>query len=942
MKSTVKRLALILPAVLVLLVAGAFVAINSGYLTPYLEKEILKRTSVKVELSRVELLGRWPLTLKVGAGKAEDPAFTVEWKILKLEAARLTPPYRISLEADMPIVRLNSGLLDSSGPQSTSATPGKDVKAAPPPAVNLRLSINNGSVEVGRFRVSGLQASLEQKRLLQSSASLRVKAVIEDRELKLKIPVEIDGPNVTVTRDSVKAEELNTSVAGLKADLRGGSLFKDDRHRWKVVISAKDMSQLPSFPLLPMATSWTGQVDFKAEALKDGPGKPWQVDAELEARKVSALIDLIYEQSKIKGRFSADLKAQVQYHGQEVVIPSFDGLIESLDFTASHPDWVEPGPVFPVRLEFKGRGDPKGVSFEILKFAFWKFKSSASGTVGLAAPFPANISLEVDPVSLEGLEDFVIPLKGSPVNGTLALRGKIQGPLGEPERAHILLTDLKFKNFSAVANLSQEKFKLRGPVSGSLEGSAEIQQNKILSAAFRGFLNLKRAGVAAANLQKAEGREMALDFAVKNQGDLVVFEKFQLNSFVGRIGLTGTARNVFDPTVDLDATLGPLSLTELRIAMPPFHDTIPPGEVSGRLKLKGKMETERPWHDWPLTVMGGVDVKQDRYTLTATAPPNGAPAKSAPTVPGGPAGEKSEAFLPRGRLTSALDVTIKYLAGEIVKDDQSFKNVSASGRLAGGKFSGDVKIGGILEGSADLKNLSVPLLTPGPELQGFASWKNIDIEKALQFMKPEYKDFAKGRIQGTADFQTVMPSEPKFMEQLKVKGQATLMPVTFSTVKVGEVINDLIKKIPAAKIKPAKVEPLSGQLSLNYAMAAQVLQIENLKGQDADGSEITLRGKVMTESLRGDLIGEFRWAKPTVQGCLLQGNADASGRMIVPLALKGNLLKPEYAMLTDLAAQIGQKTLECEAKKMIDKAKEDGGKKLEEEIKKKLKGIFGK
>src|SRR5262249_41126330 len=161
------------------------------------------------------------------------------------------------------------------------------------------------------------------------------------------------------------------------------------------------------------------------------------------------------------------------------------------------------------------------------------------------------------------------------------------------------------------------------------------------------------------------------------------------------------------------------------------------------------------------------------------------------------------------------------------------------------------------------------------------------------------------------------PADAEFLPFLKAKGEANLQPVTLNTVKVGQMINDLTKQVPGGGVKPVKVEPFKGAVKVKFDMHSSTVQILALDGHDLNDSELQLKGKVAVPTLQGDLVGDFFWSQPQVKGCLLEGNSDAKGRMIIPVAIKGNLMQPGLSTLSDLITKLGTKTLQCEVKKQL-------------------------
>ncbi len=66
-----------------------------------------------------------------------------------------------------------------------------------------------------------------------------------------------------------------------------------------------------------------------------------------------------------------------------------------------------------------------------------------------------------------------------------------------------------------------------------------------------------------------------------------------------------------------------------------------------------------------------------------------------------------------------------------------------------------------------------------------------------------------------------------------------------------------------------------------------------------------------------DLKGDFRWAQAPLNGCFKEGNADGSGRLIVPITLEGPVTKPSWTFATDTIARMVGRTARCEAVKAI-------------------------
>jgi hypothetical protein len=390
--------------------------------------------------------------------------------------------------------------------------------------------------------------------------------------------------------------------------------------------------------------------------------------------------------------------------------------------------------------------------------------------------------------------------------------------------------------------------------------------------------------------------------------------------------------------------LSGLDLNELRVALPEYREKLPKGKVSGEFRVTGRNVESKSWADWPLDVDGSVRVSMAEYKVPAASPQ---PEKTNATAKAAGPSADDGSFLPDGHLTRRLRLKVAADIAAVVKDTLTLKGVRAAGTIGDGHYRGGVVVSEIFGGSVKISALDVPLLQTRPQLKGTVEGQNLVIQDALAFAKPELKDFASGRMGGRVSFTTSMPSEPDFLAALKASGGIVLQPVTLNSVKVGQMLNDLMDKIPAAArtrlhLQPVKVDPLKGLVKSDFTLRAQVMTIENFLAQDIEGSELHLQGKVTVPALQGDLAGQFVWAKPQLQGCLLEGNSDAQGRMLVPVAIKGDLMHPGFSALSDLVNKLVNGALHCEQKKLVERVKKEGTKKIEQEVKKQLQGLFGK
>lgn len=936
-----KRALLIVILLLLLAPVLAIAAFNMGLFQSSIQRTVEEKSGASVSLGPVRLLYTWPPMARVGPTVIRHPLAEVQWRELDAQLLKLTSPYSVRVHLRDPAVKMTEG--SSTRTAQTPESGGGGAGGAGAPPISLELLIENGAVTAPGAQISSLNLNFRQQKLMQSAAHLNASAQVKADALPLPLAVKIVTEELNLTPESVGAKKLTATMGGLTANVHGTSLLKDGRHRWVLDLAAQNLATLPQPAGLQVAKNWRGQAHVKLEVAKDNATQPWRAEGDFQANDVGADLAFKDPRANIDGPLIVNGEGKFLYNNSQLEVPKVDLKVDLDAARVQVPDMLSKAAKVPLKVSLNGTGDQQKLKISALDFELWNLKGQARGDIDLKAPWNAQLSFNVPLVNLKGSESILIPLRASPVQGDFGLRGSLNGPLTEVMgKAKIVIEDLSLKKFSAVATYEREGLmKVRGPVKMDLQSSLEWHGG-LKAAQGRGNVDLGGAGLVLGPLRKEAGAKFDARFALRTLGNAILIDEMELASFVGNVGVKGQVKQTTPPDLAISIDAKPLNLRELRIAMPEMRDLLPKGEVTGRIKIQGKLDTAKPWHNLPIVVSGDVSADLPEYIMTAAPQPAKKPAPGAGPAQPAPAEKPGAAFLPDGELTRNLALNLKAKVNVFKKDDLQILGVNTTGRLANGKFAGDVSLREIFGGSVQLKNLEVPLLRDNPVIQGSAAWQNLITENVLGFVKPEYKTMASGRMAGTSEFSTVMPSASDFMMRLKARGDAHLEPMILSTVKIGEMINGLIAKAPMLKLKQVKSEPLRGKMKLQYELANGVLNLPSLVATDVNNSEVQLKGKVVLSNFTGDLVGTFYWAQAEVKGCILEGNADSQGRLAVPLAIQGNLMNPGTSVVGDIVSKLAGKALECEGKKVLEKAKQDGGKALEKELKKTLKNLLGK
>lgn len=927
----------LLAIILALALTGLYLAINAGLLTKRIEQELQKVTGSPVKLGPVKLRPRWPLTFVLGPTDIDHTMARVQFQELTAQIASFAPPYEIRLDFVHPKVVVKPMGPVVKGPGQPAQGGGTRSTSSP---IKLDLNVESGEIVYGQYSISSLQLAFSQRQLLKTPARVRFKAFVVTPFLPGSIPVTLESDSLTLTEESVKSESTRTWVGGMSAVLQGGSLLVDQRHRWSISINAPDLSKLPEPPLDIPAKNWKGSVQMKAEVTKENAQKPWAAEGTLNLKELGA--DLKWNKAGlgIEGPFRSNAFVKFSYADEKVLVPE---MTLGLDLTAARVQGLgfldKPTGVL-LKTDVVASGSMNQLKLQRFATELAKLKVAIAGETQLATPFPAKLQIHLSPTNLKGIESLIPPLKTSPVQGSIEAKVQIDGPLIEPAKANLKVSDLKLRNFSAQVEYTENpSLQVRGPVSANVDVAGEWAGG-LKSAQGSGQINLGSAALVLGPLRKEARQPLAAAFAIKNQGEVLQIDRFEANGFFGVLRARGKVSELAQPVVDLKVETAPLNLSELRMAMPSLRDLIPKGSIEGNLGLKGKMALNLAWPQWPLVVTGNLAVAIPEYKILPTPPP---PPSAIDATASGPAPVPAPAagFLPEGSLTRQARVQAKVNIELLLLENLTVKGVAVQGLVADGKFAGDASIRQIFGGSVTTKALEVPLISANPILSGTANWNQLTIQEALEFVKPEYKSIASGKMKGQAHFATVLPSAKEFLNALSINGDANLEPVTLNSVRVGQMINDLLAKIPGLKVSPAKLDPLKGVIRSTFDLKQGVIQLPNLQAKDVDNSELQMKGNVVLSTMSGDLVGNFHWAQPTVKGCLLEGNLDTQGRMVIPLSIKGHLMQPGVSVLSDVVGKLASRALECEKKKLVDKVKAEGTQQLKKEVNKVLEGLLG-
>jgi len=929
------RVLILVPTLTLALVLGVVLALNAGWMNAQLESELGARWGLRVELRQVQIPFTWPLELQLGETKVtplQGPVMS--WKSMRVQLLSPLPPFHVNLEADqLNVFFPEEGGTSRSKNHSSSSGSGAVVV---PQSLHLRVQLRDAVLRDLKNRVRKLDLVFDQQELLRSKASIQLQAVVESSSLPMSLPLSIQTDDLVLTQDLIRAETVQVGLVGLLANLRGESSLSEGRHQWKASVAAPDLSQLPVPPVNIPAKNWKGSLKLRAEIVKNGASQPWSVEGEIEAKKMTADLNWLRESLRINGRAELDLTSRFHHRNGATVISVLQGAVDLTKAYLTYQGLFNKGSGVPLTMRIQAKGDGQKVQLEWLELKLWKMGLVLRGSTQIQPPFNSDIAISLAKVNLSGLEKIVLPLAQTPVQGELEVLGQIQGPLEDIRQSRVKLQLARFDGFSGHVGWSSAAATIKGPVQASLTLKGEVDRGELKSVQGNGGVTLHDLSLDTGLIRKEAGQKLALQFNIQNTGKVMEITRLDLNGAFGSVQVKGQVHDALSPVFrGLRVQFQPVQLAGLRGLLKEKREMFPDGVLTGELLLDGAMDSTRSWNDWPLRVRGGVQLKIPQYKVTST------PSSTAPSTPVVNRNEPPQGLLPKGRLVSALDLKLEADISTLTQGDLVVRGIKSRGQVRDAGYKGEVSLDEIFGGRMRLASLVVPLTVPRPVVLGSASWEQMNVQDLLAFTKPEYKNISSGRTQGQVDFVTQMPSEPDFFASLRTKGTVTAAPFALSTVKIGDMINGLTKKVPLLKLPPVSPAPLNGKMRLQFDMKSETMLVQSFMAEDVGGSLLSLNGSVELNRMHGDLQGQLAWAKPPVRGCWLEGNSDAQGRMLIPVAIKGNLMQPEFGAVMEAITKMGARALKCEQRQALQNQFEQQinkhlGKKVPPEAGKKL------
>jgi hypothetical protein len=374
-------------------------------------------------------------------------------------------------------------------------------------------------------------------------------------------------------------------------------------------------------------------------------------------------------------------------------------------------------------------------------------------------------------------------------------------------------------------------------------------------------------------------------------------------------------------------------LSRLADFYPPLKAYSLTGSAHVVAAVSGPLQKPSDWKEWPL--LSQVTVSAHLPEVDVADRP---PAKMPGNLRKPPGRGETETFeLAQHPIFKGL-----HLGSQLTIDHLHFRDLNVDGI----EIKASVADGAVLGHGKVARLLDAVLVSPQFHIQpfqrnGFLSADlNVDhlnVEKALRFVRPDSAPAFSGTLSGRARVTTEDPRRPEFLNSVFADGRMKVTSLKMNALPLEDKADDVLSRIPG--VGTHSLDGLKGSTFVadtTFQLNHRVAKLNPFLAVSNRNDELHLQGTVDL-AMMAHLKGDFLLTHPPVKGDFLKANQDRQGRLDLPLEIDGSLINPNIQFLASTVDQMVGKMLEYEKKQLFQKA----GDQLQDEIKKRLKGIFG-
>ena len=758
---------------------------------------------------------------------------------------------------------------------------------------NFELRLIRGKNPAEGLKVERLEVALPI--ISEGQTAMKIDFLGEAEALGLNIPIQVRVPQLQIAKERFQGQKISAAVLGLTSEWNAEGKLDGSEVKVDGQLRIADLRTLPKTAVVKGVKELAGSLEAEVHAnlLKD---QPPSVTAKIHSPSFSAHLNLGEgNQKKINGPVEGQIAVDVSYVGKRLHVSRSRLQLgfQNSEMLVSPYFQKAAGTPFSIEGEAEGDQDKLSIPHLDVRLANASFSNRLVVTEVLKNP-QIEFETELAKVDLAPLGKLVPMFNQFPVVGQMAAKISGNVPANNPKAGRILVQRFHLGNVRGTVDLQKPTFRAKGPFRLNLEASSLIQSGAVKKLEMSGELSHDPVDVRFVG-------------TVKNMQEFV-------GQFVGKIA----------------------SIEKLTKMLPGFSGPEARGNADFRMQILGPLELSRPPMEWGLKSNGSIRLHLSKVEMPKSAPTPSASASSAVKKL-----EEVQPFLEMHRLYEGLHLALACEIGELQMDRLTIREIAIRSQVSAQGLRGELKIAQIFGGNFALKDFSInPFRTKG-FFAGEMSFAKLNLTSVLQFLKPDFAQVVSGNAGGQLNVKAHDPRRDDFMAELRAEGRMTLAQARLKTLPLVEMADGFLSKIPGAQQRAkAQAKDVSMTARLDFSIANKVLILKPFEAVTERRDELNLNGTVSLD-MAASLHGDFKLAQPPVGGSFLAANQDEKGRLVLPLEIDGSLLSPKVAFLGSTLDKMVRNTLEYEKKKAIKQATESIQKKVEDEVTKKLKGIFG-
>lgn len=942
----------VLPIVIVLGVHLAWTPVIAPQIKAAAEKS-LKDQGYELKIESIDF-DSWflPIALVFANVSLEDSLNTMGLQISRVEVSIM--PKGLGLDLDSLNPRISLHLTEpklwmrpsSKQKMEKEQKPGTDdsdsSSASKIPFLNLVLSVDSGQVQW--FTQTGQQLWCQSINgsWTETMAQIHWKAQcgyqFSDKKLKAQFPLTIDSKKSEWDAQHFKTEDLTIQLAGIKWLNQGQLDWNQLSGQWQTQVDIPQLDSLARQGLIPFS-SWSGKINSQAHWIFES--------GDLKSIKGKATFD------KVKARFDKKIKTpfvEIMGEGSIQGQMEFDVVDQALKLSSNlkadltplmlyKPDLFYKAKSVPLKLSLLSKVEDKNVVIDSFALQLSRLQAQLKGVLATTANSKSRLSFNIHKTDLQGFEKIVLPLKNHPVRGHLTLQGRLVGDWRDLTKARVMLNPI---DFNVTTGLSyQDKNKdlfLKGPLTAFLRGQLDLQGQQLNNADLSGRFNFNKMQILFGKLfEKSQNQNLTVAFKGQKKANQFEISNFTAQTFLGDLKAQGQISEPQKPKINVHGQIDKLDLVKVKKMVKVLQSYPLSGFLQSNFHVQGQYDSQLGIEKSPLILTGKM--------LHNTSLLKWQKAKAEEKVSNNNQGQKQNKageitpILPTWPIVQKAKLTIHSNIKKAIINDLSIDNLQLQASLNQGNLLAEMKAAQVFDGSMALTKLSSNLYKAPTYFKGLAKTKQINLHKVMTWALPQYKDLIKGSLNGQFNFFVPLPSHADVFKTSKSSGQLNINGFEISTLKIDDMINNLLKKIPGFKnSQRVKTKNVQALFKSEYQWDAGLLKFSKTDFRTPENHQLLAHGTFNVNKqlyLQGQLYVNGLKIKESLQSCLL----DNQGRLEIPIEYKGPISEPKMTYAAQAIEKVGKKYIQCEGRAQVKKVESQINKKAQDLLKKEAKKL---